>query len=349
MSPQLLRCKDLWRSLILKKCLWFLALLPLWAGTAPEEGLTDLAEQDAFDVFAWADLLYQDSDREGETSFFNLSQIYLSMTARFGERWSSELVLEYEREPSFLDEGEEELEVDRAFVEYRRSALARFRLGKLNTPAGILKPIHWTIAIDAISAPIMEDNDYIPTKTEGLSFLGTKVLPEGELNYHVIFGFVDEQIGNGESLDDARALGGDLHYIHKEQHRLGVSFYGYNDGAEDGNDVLGIVPYFELGFLQDQLIWRTEALWLDRAEGDVRSFYSKLKYRFTPRHYLNLRYEEGDDERRGGGGIRRATTVTLGWWPSRQWRVKAEWVGSRFAPEGIADFKQWAVWVGYIL
>ena len=73
-------------------------------------------------------------------------------------------------ETTSVDNGEEGIEVDRAFIEYRRSALARFRLGKINTPAGIWKPIHWSIAVDTISEPIMEDNDFIPTKTEGFSF-----------------------------------------------------------------------------------------------------------------------------------------------------------------------------------
>ena len=309
----------------------------------------NLPKERSIDFFAWGDVLWRDSDRDDQEGFLDLGQAYAGLDARLN-KWRFVLELEFEHEPDYgEEEGDREFEIDRAFIAYDHSAALRFRLGKVNTPAGIWKPLHWSITVDTISRPIMEDNGYIPIKSEGLEILGTRVFSFGEMEYTFIAAHVDEEIANEASLDDARAFGGDIKYRHRERYTLGFSLYSYSGLESEDFTVTGWQPYVDLELIDNRLLLRGEALLLERtAEDSVRSFYTKLKYRITPRHYLNARYDQGEDERRAEGARRRATTVTVGWWPKEQWRIKAEYTSSRLPGDAGPDYREWSLWTGYI-
>ena len=318
---------------------------PLQEAPSADVGLP--AER-SIDFFAWADLLWRNSDRQREDDFFDLGQAYAGMNARL-KKWGFLLEFEYEHEPDYGDDqGEREIELERAFISYDHSAALRFRLGKVSTPAGIWKPIHWAMTVDTIARPIMEDNGYIPIKSEGLEVMGTRVFSSGEMEYTLIAAHVDEEIESETSLDQARSLGGDIKYRHQERYTFGLSLYSYSALEDDDLSVTGWQPYFDLELIDNRLLLRGEGLLMERSAADsVRTFYTKLKYRITPRHYVNLRYDQGEDERRAEGARRRATTVTVGWWPKEQWRIKAEFTSSRL-PGNQPDYREWSVWTGYL-
>lgn len=324
---------------------------PAWAWQEPTEELpAESLEGDRLELTGWVDLLYRNNNRPQTDAFFNLGHAYLGITYRLTPHWRTFVELEYERDPPYGDEeAEDAFKVDRAYLEYRRSAAARVRIGKVNTPAGIWKPEHWALTVDTIEAPIMEDNGFIPIKSEGIEFSGIRTLAHGELNYTIIGAYVDDEESREHNLEDANALGGDLHLHLRERYMVGLSVYSYDDPKGTGESSVGILPYFDLELIHNRLSWRSEWLSLRRDDAhSIDSYYTQLKYHFNPMTYLNLRHDEGDDERRAYGRRHRADALTLAWWARANWRFKCEYELHEFSGDQIADFDQWSLWTGYV-
>jgi len=303
------------------------------------------------DYFAWADVLWRDADRPDQGEYLEINHVYLGLDGRLSRAWRALVEVEYEHQPDLgVEKVDESVELDRAYLAYQPSAALGFRLGKVNSPAGIWKPLHWTILVDTIAKPIMEDNGYIPDKTLGLEVFGTRVFPYGLLSYTLIGGRVEEDIDAGPELDEATAIGIDLNYRYRDRFTYGASIYRYQNLDDDEINVTGVLPYVDWSILADRLSFRLEALHLHRTNAeDIQAGYAKLKYRFNPRTYLNLRYDQGEDERRLDGFSRRATTLTAGWWPNDHLRFKAEITSNRLTSLAGDDFIEGAVWVGYVI
>jgi len=302
-----------------------------------------------YEWVAWADMLYQDNVIEDSVPFFNVRNVYAGVKGSISERWLYFLLAEYSRDITFDGGESDELTVDRAFIEYRYSAAFRLRLGRVYSPAGIWKPIHWAITVDTINSPIMEDNGYIPNKTNGLEFLGTRVTAHGEWSYTLLVGGVEEEIDNRQTLHEARALGGDLNYLHSDRFKIGLSLYNYSQSEGGKANATGWMPYFETRFAADRFLLRAEYLTLERREDvSARAFYAKLKYRFTPQWYANYRYDYGDDERRQQGTNHQIHTMTLGWQPSDHWKFRGEISVNQREDRLGDDFERWALWTGFV-
>jgi hypothetical protein len=317
---------------------------------APEDSSAEATlDGDRLEWTGWLDVLYRDNDLPATERFFNLGHVYLGASYRLTSSWLAFVEIEYEREPPYGDEQtEDNLKIDRAYLEYRRSAAARLRMGKLNTPAGIWKPEHWALTVDTVASPIMEYNGFIPIKSEGIEFSGIKALTQGELHYTIIGAYIDDEESRQHNLEDAKALGGDLHLNLSDRWLFGLSVYSYT-GSQVAESSVGLLPYFDLELVRDRLSWRSELLSLRRNAGEnTDSFYTQLKYHFNPTTYLNLRHDAGDDEWRANGLRHYSNTLTLAWWVRSNWRVKWEYEQHSISGEQLADFDQWSAWTGYI-
>lgn len=307
-------------------------------------------DKSRLDLTGWVDVTYRATDLEDTSAFFNLNHAYLGLGYRISEAWRGFVEGEFEREPPYgADKSSELFKLDRAFLEYRHSAAARLRIGKVNTPAGIWKPLHWALTVDTITAPIMEDNGYIPIKSEGIEFSGIKALAQGELNYTMIAAYVDDEESKSHNLEDATAYGGDLNLTLQDRYILGFSVYTYSDPRAENEAAVGLLPYLNIELVPNRLIFTGEWLFLRRDDGiNVSSFYTQFKYRFNPKTYVNLRHDQGDDERRSFGTRHKVNTLTLAWWPKSNWRFKGEYEVHSFVAELQQDFDQWSLWTGYI-
>lgn len=321
-------------------------------GQNVDESLLDMEAPrgERFKFLGWADFLYDDSDRPGTESFHDISQIYLNLQFRIAPGWRAFAEVEYEHLPNIRGtQTKTEILLERAFIEYKRSSAMRFRLGKFNTPAGIWKPLHWAVTVDTITPPIMEENGYIPIKSVGFEFCGTRSTRRGEMNYALLASDVTDRVGNDQSLDEARALGGDINYTHAEKIKSGLSLYSYKELKDNDSSVNGVLVYFELDPWRGRLLCRSEFLALERRGGlGARAFYGKLKYQLTPKQYLNYRYDRGDDERNAEGNKRTINSLTFAYWPTNNLRIKLEAGYNQIKSSPRESFWRWATWTGYI-
>jgi len=304
--------------------------------------------KDRLEVGGWFDILLLDQGRDAVDDYFNLYHFYTTFNLKLTDSMNVFTEVEYANIPELnSSDTEVEFEIDRAYLEYRSDQRFRLRLGKFNTPAGIWKPIHWSVLVDTIALPIMEQNDYIPTSSVGVELFGRKYFGESELNYDFLF-----SIGSGDDLgdnSDSEAVGGDFRYIFRERYTLGISYYNYKDVEGENGSVNGILSYADIHLLANRLLWRTEFLTLTRSDtSDIKAFYSKLKYQINRQLYLNYRFDRADDENiepKGDEHIMRV--ATLGYWPKTFLRFKLEYADHKFENDS-NSFVQYAAWMGFI-
>ena len=301
-------------------------------------------------LLGWVGAQFQDTDREGIESFADISTAYLGLHINMAPSWRAFAEIEYEHVPNIDDTPTEtEIILERAYLEYNRSHAVKLRLGRFNTPAGIWKPLHWDVSVDTIALPIMEDNGYLPIKSTGLEFLGTRFTTQSEWNYAFLASGVSEDAPTNQTLDEARAVGGDLNFFYHERFLLGTSYYTYRGQGNRKISVNGLQPYMDLYLVPGRLLWRTEFLTLKRRDApDVTTYYSKLKWQIDAKNYVNYRYDRGDDERRAEGGDHRVQSLTYGFWPRNDTRIKLELADHRIQTESRDRFKVWSLWIGYI-
>lgn len=301
-----------------------------------------------FNIGAWADAMYLDQSRDEYESFFNLSQIYFQANWNFARQWRLFGETAYERLPGGNGQTQEEWELERLFLEYKRSPALMFRLGKFDTQAGIVKPIHWTVILDSLRSPIMEKNGYIPAKSIGLEILGKWALSKGFLSYSFSLSHSKSEVADDEPINRAKGAGLDVYYSEIGRFRVGSSLYFYRDPKDKDRGVTGFLPYLEWHILPQKLMFRTEYLELTREQtSNLDTWYAKVKYQFHPQAYLNLRYDRGLDEALASRSEREAKSITLAYWPVTKWRIKLEHTWNDFE-DGTA-FREWAIWTGIIL
>ena len=303
-----------------------------------------------WEFFGWVDGQYLDSDAPGQSSFFNFSHLYLSLEWNINPSFRALAEVEYEKLPRIgTTHKKAEILIDRAYLEYKHSQALKLRLGKFTTPAGIWKELHWSFTVDTTEEPIMEENAYVPQKSEGLGVFGSFFQPAGEWQYALLLVQSSEETGANEPVDGARGLGGDLNYSYKSDLKAGYSFYNYKDPARDQLRVNAWMVYLEWFFWKRQLLWRTEFLRLKQTgEANLETFYSKLKLRLTAQSYVNYRYDSGDDKILAGGQKRITQTITLGYSPTPSVRIRLEYAHNRIDTSERPNIEQWSLWAGWI-
>jgi len=326
------------------------AALLIFLGTAWAGEPTGSAPpgRDAFRIGGWAGALYEDGTRDGRSSFFDLSALYLHADWRITSAWRVFAEVEREKRPDILGATETGILLERAYLEYEWSERLKLRLGKFNTQAGIVKPLHWDFTLDTVRLPIMEDNSYVPAKSLGLELLGARIWRGGELSYSLALSHGESEAGAEDPIDDARGAGFDVSYARLGGWRAGLSGYVYTDPKDDDNATAAWLPYLQWRLPGGDFTWRAEALRLDRQDGagDISAWYSQLKWQATPSIHLVYRFDRGEDERNAAGAERQLQSLTLGWRPSRRWRMKLEAARDEIADE--AGEMRWSAWAGWL-
>ena len=324
----------------------FFCLLPGTTTQAYQEERPPAAST-RWDFGGWAGALFQDGNMPRQSSFFNVSALYLYARYKFTDSWTIFTEVELENQPNPVGEADEELLLERAYLEYEWSEMLKLRLGKFNTQAGIIKPLHWDFTIDTVGLPIMETNSYIPAQSVGLEILGTRVLTRGSIGYSLAFSHSDDKIGAEDRIDDARGGGLDIHYERPDRFKIGFSAYIYQDPKNNRRTAIPVQTYFEFYLYDTRLLWRTELLSLQRNNSpDIATGYTKLRYQFSRHVYANYRFDQGDDERFTTGRRRSVQTLTLGLRPTNQVRVKLEYSRDRLPMAG--EFDRWSAWSGWL-
>lgn len=297
----------------------------------------------------WLDLRYLEKPYPGAESFFNFSQVYLYSGYRFNKTWSLFGEVEYENLPKSAISEKEEFELERAYLEYWRSSKFRVRLGRFNTQAGIVKPLHWAITVDTINLPIMEANSYVPSKSNGLEVFGTLVGTRGEWQYSVATSLSNSEIDSRDPIDEATGAGVDLSYLQPNRFRIGGSFFAFDHPHDENAFVRTLLPYGEWWVVPNRLLLRGEFLHLQRESlPDLKAYYGKLKWQFHPKAYLNYRFDKGDDLRFESQGPHLQQTLTAAFRPKNHWRFKLEYSDHQFKEGGTADYQEWSAWTGFV-
>ncbi|CAM2010696.1 hypothetical protein [Acanthopleuribacter pedis] len=297
----------------------------------------------------WADLLFLDNDREGNEAFFKPA--HLSFYAKY--RWNDKLSFFGEvagtREPDIGGVYESDANLERLYLQYEWRDEFNLRLGKIDNQMGIVKPIHWLVTLDTIRRPILEDNSYLPAKITGLELFGKFYLRDHRLAYSFSLSDSNNEIVDDSPIVRAKGAGLDVSIAKSRLYRAGTAVVFYRDPRDKDRNVTGVLPYVEWWVLPGRLLSRSEFLnmRLETANRDhIQAFYTKLKWQFNKRSYLNLRYDRGDDQRSVAGRERTAGTVTLGTRIGNRWRLRVE--GSTNRIEDEARFAEWSAWAGWL-
>ncbi|MCB1042437.1 MAG: hypothetical protein KDC35_05850 [Acidobacteria bacterium] len=298
----------------------------------------------------WLDFAYADNDIKGQQDFFNVQHVYLNFDISINQHWLAFVEIEYENLPETgtSEEDDGRIILDRGYIEYRYHAGARFQMGKFSTPAGIWKPEHWAVTTDATLEPIMEQLEFIPDKSVGLQFLGTRETPSGSLEYAVIF-TNGAEASNTRGRNGADGLGGDVSFRFPKRGMLGFSYHRLEDDRDElETSEYGWMLYGELNIVPQKLMARSEFLSYEKPDNaNARTGYVKLKWSFHERLYANIRFDyaafEGHEE-----GVDRQQTeaLTLGYWPHPRVRIKAEMARTHYDGSTLDDFREWSAWIG---
>lgn len=296
----------------------------------------------------WLDFRYLSEPAPGADDFFNLSHVYLYAGYSFDPRWQVFGEVEYQRLPDAGGEPKTEFELERAYLEYRRSSELRVRLGRFNTRAGIVKPLHWDITLDTVGDPIMEANSYVPAKSNGLEIFGTLVGKKGEWRYSGALSVSNTTIDDRDPIDEATGGGIDLSYLRPNRFRFGGSLFVYDDPRGDDALASAFLPYLEGWLFNSKIQVRAEYLLLQRESlPDVETYYGKVKWQFHPKYYLNYRFDKGDDLRYRNFGRHSQQTLTFSFRPKNQWRFKLEYSKHRFDRAPGENYGEFAIWTGW--
>ena len=300
----------------------------------------------------WLDFIYADSDEESQRDYFDVQHVYLNFDITVSEHWLAFVEIEYENLPETGNDDDSggSIILDRGYIEYRYHAGARLRMGKFNTPAGIWKPNHWAVTTDTTLEPIMEIQEYIPDKSVGLQFLGTKENAKGKLEYTLIVSNGAES-SNTRERSDAGGVGGDLKFHFLERGMLGVSFHHLDDDRpESGATERGFMVYGQVDIVPRRLLFRGEYLHYETSS-DLRvdTYYVKLKWSFHERLYANFRFDSADTRDGDDPRVEQGTEVlTFGYWPHPRVRLKAELAQTQFEYTDRDEVRQWSAWIGLI-
>ena len=313
------------------------------------------ADEVATRVGGWVDLSYEDNDLETSTRSINVNHLNFFVDTRYRDTWQLFLEGEFENESNLTGfEDEREYEVEQVYLRYRLREGTEARVGKFNTPFGFWTPLHWTILMDTIRAPIHEDQRITPEQQYGVSLTGRLALPRGtaDLRYSAYMGYGNDSELLEESGSDGYAAGGDVRLELDEDSFVGVSYYQQqreqeNDRSERSMALYGQLPISRTLLLRGEYIRQTrDANARPSFERKVNIIYAKLRWQLAERMYLNYRFNWGDNDDDVQTSTRYAHTLTYGYDLTSKIRMKVEYADHRFRDSTRRDFRYWGLSFG---
>jgi hypothetical protein len=314
-------------------------------------------------VGGWFDASYEDNDLSDSTRSLNLNHANVFLDTRYTERWQLFAEFEFEHESDLGGyEAESEYEVEQLYGRYRWSDALGLRAGVFNTPFGIWTPLHWTILMDTIQAPLHEGLRVIPEQQSGLELAGQRLLQglpghDAELHYSVFVGYVNQTALFDASDTDGTSVGADLRLVVDDAWLLGASIYRQErDLARDRVErSLALYAQAPLG---SRLRVRTEYVHQARDRHtrpgfarDVDLAYAELRWQLPWTAYLNYRFNWGDDD---SEEEKRPTqkhyihSFTLGFEPREGLRLKLEYADHELRHGPRRSFRYWGASIGYL-
>jgi hypothetical protein len=322
---------------------------------SPPEGSDEKEPRLRIALGGWADASYRDDDIARSSAAFELDHVNLHLDARIDERWQLFAEGEYEHEPGPPDvRDEREFELEQLYLQHSFGDLFNLRAGQFSNPFGYWTPIHWSILMDTIEAPLHEQNRLVPEQLLGLrlfgrSFPGELLGLDAEVDYSLHTGYASDELdtGNGEGING----GADLRLWLADRHLLGASFYAQRNGEEGDRAEESGVAYAVIGLPFRLLLrgeymhqWRQEAG--PRAANDLDVLYAALRWDFVSRAYLHYRFSYGDDDRYGFTTEQRTHTLTLGVRPWPRVLAKFEVSAHDYEDRSLDNYLAWAASLG---
>ncbi len=330
---------------------WWAASL-LWAGLFAQD-IKPVEERPSSSGFnlpltrvgGWADVMYLDNSNPNGDDYFNAPHLYLYFDTKLNRSFRTMVEFSYLNTPDRAGDGAL-TQLQRAYLEYRKGIPVKFRLGRFYTPAGLWKEKHGMIMVDSSHKPIIEEMGWVPTLSTGLQFLGTRVTGKWEWNYSM-FGTVEEGIEE----DRGSGYGADLNWTYNERFRFGLfgsDYYNNMDGADaDSGQRQAVMGYAEIFLIPHKLLFRAEYLNVDRGVLEsADGYYSKLKWQFHPKLFLNHRFDNADDL--NALTRHRIQTLTFGYRPMPRLRTRLEFAVHNLDRQENARYNEWSAWVGFL-
>lgn len=230
------------------------------------------ADGDETDIFAKPSFyvgnlnLYADADLTGGwRSLFEVRFLYLPQGSRDAttlERYSA-TAADYAELSRTLSWGG--IEIERAWLQYEMSSLLTIRAGQWLTPYGIWNVDHGTPTVIPAFRPYVIGERLFPERQMGLQLLGSQLLGELTLGYHLT-------LSNGrgpipyEDLDNNKAVGG---RVYLTSHALGtftVGLSGYYGRYTDAQDKFvftadGVTFGEDINSQFDEFGWAMDVAW----------------------------------------------------------------------------------------
>ncbi len=311
-------------------------------------------------VGGWVDGSYEDNNLPTSHQFLGLNHLNLFFDTRYQERVQLFLEVEYEHESDIGGfASEREYEVEQLFVRFKHSDAFALRAGKFNTPFGFWTPLHWSILMDTIQAPLHEGFRAIPEQQHGVelsgSFFGNWVDGhDTEFRYSVFSGYG----GQGELLDEAGtdgwSYGSDLRATLDERHFIGVSLYHQErdlplDRSEGNMMLYGqVVPFQDWTLRGEYLRQKRDRNTVAALSRNINIAYVKLRWDFHERMFVNYRWNWGDDDSSGVSTDHHIHTLTWGVQPRPNVRIKIEFANHLYLKSGRRDFQSWGISAGFL-
>ena len=326
--------------------LWPIILaLTITAQETPTTTWQEQSQPDRLQFGGWMDLLYSNTDHGADDSYFDLPHIYAYADAHFSDRWRGFMEMRRVNAPG----SKEDTGFERLYLEYRHGIPLKIRVGRFNTPAGLWQHMHWAYTIDSTEKPLIEQKHFFPTESDGIQIFGTLVNGMSEVEYSVFGTYQGEN--NTFNSSNEMGYGFDLNVNLWERSKTGLFFQNFQFEGQKLDPNPGtrqtILAYNETQLIPMKLLWRTEYLYLDRDEADSLSgYYSKLRYNFNARWFLNYRYDDTDiPEPNQQIRKQHANTLTLGFHATSFLRLRAEVSQSKTELE--TETTTSSIWIGY--
>jgi hypothetical protein len=308
-------------------------------------------------VGGWFDLSYEDNDLDTSTRSINVNHLNVFVDTRYRDTWQIFFEGELENESDLTGfEAEREYEIEQLYARYRHASGLEVRAGKFNTPFGYWTPLHWSILMETIRAPIHEDQRITPEQQHGLSIVGRVPLGGGasDLRYTTYVGYGNDSEPLEETRSDGVSAGADLRFEMSEDRFLGLSYYQQQREGDAGGDrserslaLYGQLPLTRSVLVRGEYIRQTRDGDARPAfEREVNILYGNVRWNVGARIYLNYRFNFGDNDDEIATSTRYAHTFTYGVDISPSLRLKLEYADHRFRDSARRDFRYWGVSVG---
>jgi hypothetical protein len=322
---------------------------------AGEGGEGTLASRLRIRAGGWIDGGYLDNDLAGRGASVDLDHVNLHLDARLDDRLQAFVEGEYEHErdiTGFPDERQFELE--QGYLQYAFADALALRAGKFSLPFGYWTPVHWSVSVDTIEAPLHEANRMVPEqqlggRVHGRLFPDLALRLEPSVEYSGSVGYGADRLDTGKP--EGWNADADLRLWSGDEHFLGASFYTQENSEIADREEYNLMLYGQVE-LPMRLLARSEYLhqWRAHRPGYTRDadvVYASLRFGFHERAYLNYRFQFGDDDKYGFTANHVIHTLTLGWRPTPRVIAKLE-TASHDLDEGIESYLAWGASLGLL-